>query len=76
MDRESLTPVANSQFYTAAVSSIASILNPIAQTTAEKEGRDVLNNNVSVSGTPSIVSLPSPPVVELTEEVIYTVNSS
>jgi hypothetical protein len=73
MDRESLTPVANSQFYTAAVSSIASMLNPnqsFGQVTNEKESRDVMNNNINGSGTPSIVSLPSPPVFELTEEVI------
>lgn len=74
MDRESLTPVANSQFYTAAVSSIASMLNPnqsFALATVEKDGKDVLNNNTNVSGTPSITSLPSPqtPVFELTEEV-------
>lgn len=73
MDRESLTPVATSQFYTGAVSSIANMLSSpqlFTSTTNERDGKDVLNNNnTSTSGTPSIVSLPSPPVFELTEEV-------
>jgi hypothetical protein len=70
MDRESLTlPVANSQFYTAAVSSIANMLIPVAQTPIEKDVKDAINNNVNISGTNSSSSNPQTPVFELTEEV-------
>lgn len=75
MDRETLSlPVANSQFYTAAVSSIASMLNPIASSPAEKENKDILNNsNSSISPQPLSVTLCTlnTAVVELTEEVTF-----
>lgn len=60
MDREALSlPVSNSQFYTAAVSSLSSMLTPIAQTPVEKDEKD---------GTLTAQS-PNTPVFELTEEV-------
>lgn len=76
MDRETLSlPVANSQFYTAAVSSIASMLNPIASCPpTEKENKDILNNSSSsISTQPPSVTLCNlnTAVVELTEEVIF-----
>ena len=65
MDRETIN-LPNSQFYTAAVSSLTSMLSPIAQTPpAEKEKTELLN-------TPQVtppVNTPSTPVFELTEEV-------
>lgn len=57
-------PVSNSQFYTAAVSTLNSILTPIAQTPVEKDEKD----NVSLSA--SILTInPNAAVFELTEEV-------
>lgn len=74
MDRETLSlPVANSQFYTNAVSSITSMLSPIAQAPNEKESRDSLNTSansfVSVPSTSTILTTPQTPVFELKEEV-------
>lgn len=54
-------PVANSQFYTNAVSSLTSILTPIAQTPVEKDEND--------STVAPVVVTPNTPVFELTEEV-------
>jgi hypothetical protein len=63
MDRETLsTPVANSQFYTAAVTSISNILSSNSQSFAEKE-------NVTTPPPPASLSNPNTPVFELTEEV-------
>lgn len=59
-------PVANSQFYTAAVSSIASMLSPIAQAPGEKE--DAFANSISAPAT-SAIGTPNPLLFELTEEV-------
>lgn len=69
MDRESLTlPVANSQFYTNAVSSITSILSPISQTSTDKEVTiSNTSNNSNITCLPS--ATPQTPVFELTEEV-------
>lgn len=72
MDRETLSlPVANSQFYTAAVSSITSLLSPIAQVPVEKEEQDTFANSFSASAPPSslITANSSAPLFELTEEV-------
>ena len=73
MDRETLSlPVANSQFYTAAVSSISNMLSPIAQTPVEAENKDILcnfANSVSAPTTSSVLTTPNTPVFELTEEV-------
>lgn len=71
MDRETLSlPVANSQFYTAAVSSITSMLSPIAQTPVENEEKDVFTIVTSSASAPPTSSiLITPPVFELTEEV-------
>lgn len=73
LDRETLSlPVANSQFYTAAVSSIANMLSPIAQTPVEFEQKDILagiTESNSAPPTSSIVTTPGTPVFELTEEV-------
>lgn len=65
MDRETLSlPVSNSQFYTAAVSHISSMLTPIAQTPVEKEENDI------VSITASMLTInQNTAVYELTEEV-------
>lgn len=72
MDRETLSlPVANSQFYTAAVSSISSMLSPIAQTPVDTD-KDIMNNfsaSISAPSTSSILIAPNTPVFELTEEV-------
>jgi len=64
MDRETLS-LPNSQFYTAAVSSITSMLSPIAQTPVEKEKMEAF----TLPATAPIVSNSSTPVFELTEEV-------
>lgn len=73
MDRETLSlPVANSQFYTAAVSSISNMLSPIAQTPNDPETKDIKNifpNSISAPPTSSILTTPTTPVFELTEEV-------
>lgn len=73
MDRETLSlPVANSQFYTAAVSSISNMLSPIAQTPVDTENKDIMSNfptSISAPSTSSILTTPNTPVFELTEEV-------
>lgn len=73
-DRETSLPVANSQFYTAAVSSISSMLSPIAQTPVDTDEKDIPD-----SGQERIPALPrssliglvtqNTTVFELTEEV-------
>ena len=63
-------PVANSQFYTAAVSSIASMLSPIAQAPAEKEENENFpSNSVQAPASAPLISSVSAPLFELTEEV-------
>lgn len=75
LDRETLSlPVANSQFYTAAVSSISNMLSPIAQTPVDTEDKDISTigqESASAPPTAAILRLNSPntPVFELTEEV-------
>lgn len=74
MDRDTLSlPVANSQFYTNAVSSLTSMLSPIAQAPNEKENKDSLNisanSSVSAPSTSTVLSTPNTPVFELMEEV-------
>jgi hypothetical protein len=64
LDRETLSlPVANSQFYTAAIS----LLTPIAQTPVEKEEKE----NVTPATAPVNSNTP---VFELTEEVRNNLN--
>lgn len=73
MDRETLSlPVANSQFYTHAVSSLGNMLSPIAQTPVEKESKESL----SAPTTSGIATTPNTPVFELMEEVRRGENSS
>lgn len=67
MDRETLS-LPNSQFYTAAVSSLTSMLSPIAQTPVEKEEQENFGT-FSAPATSAIISNPTSPVFELTEEV-------
>lgn len=70
MDRDTLSlPVANSQFYTSAVSSITSMLSPIAQTPVES--KDILNSYQNAASSPATapVTTSNAPLFELTEEV-------
>lgn len=82
MDRETLSlPVANSQFYTNAVSSITNMLSPITQSTqsiasVDRDSKESITTNLTSSPAPSIstiVSLSNAPLFELTEEVSYIV---
>lgn len=69
MDRESLS-LPNSQFYTAAVSSMTNImLSPIIQTPVDTEEKDSFGSLTSPSISASISANPNTPVFELTEEV-------
>jgi dedicator of cytokinesis protein 1 len=71
MDREALS-LPNSQFYTNPISSLTSMLSPIAQS-SEKDSKESLNT-ISSSGassapTTSLVSSSNTTLFELTEEV-------
>lgn len=69
MDRETLSlPTANSQWYTAASSSISTMLSPIAATPTDRENNSILNFS-SGSQTAPVAPNASNPVFELTEEV-------
>lgn len=69
MDRETLSlPTANSQWYTAASSSISTMLSPIAATPTDKETNSILNFS-SRSQTAPVAPTATTPVFELTEEV-------
>lgn len=69
MDRETLSlPTANSQWYTAASSSISTMLSPIAATPTDKENNSILTFS-SGSQTAPVAPNAANPVFELTEEV-------
>lgn len=70
MDRETMSlPVANSQFYTAAVSSITSILSPISQNITEKETKEIPSNACNNVHLSTGASTTNTTVFELTEEL-------
>ncbi|KAG5670986.1 hypothetical protein PVAND_001211 [Polypedilum vanderplanki] len=68
MDREILS-LPNSQFYTAAVSSLTMKLSTIAQTPTEKEEKENFGVLSAATSSTTIVSNPTTPVFELTEEL-------
>lgn len=73
MDREPLS-LSNSQFYTNPISTISSILSPIAQSSGERDSKESLNSNSTSCASPApststITSTTNTPLFELTEEV-------